>query len=376
MTTASVWVEQIRDGTAARNIKEFAAQGLLPLTEDELIPLQILLSKDSDGRIASAAQGTLQKVSEQVWIRLVERKTPDPEIISFCLEQKSLPSIVKEKILLNHSIPDEIIRHMASTQAGHILDLIINNHVRLLRDPELLPTLERNASLSVDQKRRLEEFRMEFIIKKQRLEAHVEALPVVEKAPVEDILAQVPSLDEEAKRILKTADEVPQEEPSDEQVQQTLKNLLATEDLKQASPEIVSTWQRILKMKYGQRIRVALLGNKEERSILIRDSSKQVASMVLKNPRLTDPEVEGFAQMRNIDSDLLRQMGQSREFLKRYTVIHCLVKNPKTPSPIALNLLKLLREADLKNLEKDKNIPEVLRRQAKKLKDAKELKKN
>ncbi len=125
-------------------------------------------------------------------------------------------------------------------------------------------------------------------------------------------------------------------------------------------------------MTQGEKVRVALLGTREERSILIRDSNRQVASMVLRSPKLSDPEMEGIAQMRNLDSELLRQMGQGREFLKRYTVIHSLVKNPKTPSPVALNLLKLLRVMDLRNIARDRNIPEIIRRQAKRAYDLKQ----
>jgi hypothetical protein len=76
--------------------------------------------------------------------------------------------------------------------------------------------------------------------------------------------------------------------------------------------------------------------------------------------------------MSNLYSELLRQMGMQREFVKRYTVVHSLTKNPKTPSPIALNLLKLLRVMDLRNLSRDRNIPELIRRQAKKYYDMKQ----
>ena len=109
---------------------------------------------------------------------------------------------------------------------------------------------------------------------------------------------------------------------------------------------------------------------------MIHDPSRQIAGLVLRNPKLSESEIEDFAQMRNIDSDLLRHMGMNRAFIKKYSVIHALVRNPKTPSPTALNLLKLLRESDLKNLERDKNIPELIRRFAKKIKDQKELKKH
>jgi hypothetical protein len=125
-------------------------------------------------------------------------------------------------------------------------------------------------------------------------------------------------------------------------------------------------------MKTGEKIRTALLGNKDERGILIRDSSKAVSSLVLRNPKLTDPELEAWSQMRNLDSELLRKIGSTREFVKKYTVVHHLVKNPKTPSPVSLNLLKLLREIDLRNIARDRNIPDLIRRQAKRIYDQKE----
>ena len=37
-------IEQLRSGSAPRNIKEFAAQGMLPLAVEELVPFQVQLS--------------------------------------------------------------------------------------------------------------------------------------------------------------------------------------------------------------------------------------------------------------------------------------------------------------------------------------------
>lgn len=378
MTQASPLADLIRSGTAPRNLKEYAAQGVLPMPEEDLISIQVYLSTDADPSIATASRQSLQKVNEDTWSRIVEKKDPDISLIHFCLSLKNLSFSVKEKILLNHSIPDDIVVQMATQDTGHVLDLILNNHVRLLRDPRILSSLENNRTLNLDQQRRLEEFRTEFITKVKAAEEAALPPPDIDmdllSASVEDILAQIPDLDAEGQKILRDADLLSQEIPSDEVVQQQLRSILGDEADK-LPPEMISTYQRILKMKQGEKIRVALLGNKEERGLLIRDTSKMVGSMVLKSPKLTDSEVEGFAQMRNLDSDLLRQMGQRKEFIKKYSVIHSLVKNPKTPVAISINLLKLLRATDLKNLERDKNIPELLRRQAKKSREAKETKK-
>lgn len=361
MSPTSALIDQIRSGTAAYNIKEFAAQGVLPIPEEELIPLQIMLSKDEDPHISSTAFHSLQNVSEKTWSRLLEKKDPDNQILSYCIQGKFLSMELKEKILLNASISDAIVGQMASEEAGHLIDLIINNQVRLLRDTQILANLEKNDHLSIDQKRRIEEFKQDFILKKQQ------PVDEIEKITIQNILEQIPNLDSEALKIIKEADEKPNQQLSDEQTEQTLKGAFSVEKLSELPFAAVSTYQKILKMPFRQRLRLGLLGDREERSILIHDGNRMVASMVLRNPKITEAEMENFAQMRNIDSDILRQMGQRREFIKGYMIVLALVRNPKTPSPTSLNLLKLLRENDLRNLERDKNIPELIRRQAKKI---------
>lgn len=372
MNLASNLVEQVRNGQAPQNIREFAAQGMLPLSEEELIPLQILLLQDPLPEIVQMASSELHKVSDESWLRLVERKEPDPEVVDYILKYKPDSEDIKEKILLNHSVSDAVFEKMAAGESGKLVDVVLNNHVRLLRDGEILASLERNPALTPDQRRRIEEFKTEFIYKKQKAEESLE-IPL---ASLEDLLAQIPNLDQEAQRWIQEIDQTEEERPTPEQVQATLSQMFHQDDLNSLPLEIISVYQKILSMKHAEKVRVALLGGREERSFLIRDASRQIAALVLRNPKLTDAEMENFATMRNIDSDLLRQMGMNRAFVKRYSVLHSLIRNPKTPSPTSLNLIRLLREADLKNLERDKNIPDVIRRQAKKLRDQKELKKH
>lgn len=379
MSPALSLIEQLRSGSAPRNIKEFAAQGMLPLAVEDLIPLQVQLSQDSDESIAALATISLQKVPQETWFRLVERKDPDHALIEYCVRSTTHP--VKEKILLNHSVSDEIVRSMAITESGPLLDIILNNQVRLLRDPQILSSLETNPYLTYDQKRRIEEFKTEFIYKKQvgAVEEVEEVEEVVEEeiplASLEDLLAQIPNLDQEAQRIIEEIDSQPSILPSDEQVQSQLQSIFSTDELEQIPQDTLTTYQKVLHMSHPEKVRVALLGGKEERTILIRDPSRQISCLVLRNPKLTDGEMDAFAQMRNLDSGVLREMAENRAFIKRYTVCHSLVKNPKTPSPSSLNLLKLLRDMDLKNLERDRNIPEIIRRQAKRIRALREVSK-
>jgi hypothetical protein len=68
-----------------------------------------------------------------------------------------------------------------------------------------------------------------------------------------------------------------------------------------------STLQKISKLDIKGRIALAMRGNKEERSILIRDSTKLVALAVLDSPKVSEAEVEKFALQKNVLESVLRR---------------------------------------------------------------------
>ena len=116
-----------------------------------------------------------------------------------------------------------------------------------------------------------------------------------------------------------------------------------------------------------QRMKIAMKGTREQRAQLIRDSNRMVATAVLSSPKLTDAEVEAFTKMGNVSEDVLRTIGMNRSWLKNYGVILGLVKNPKTPPAISMQLLNRVNEKDIKMLAVDRNVPEALRLVARKL---------
>jgi hypothetical protein len=124
--------------------------------------------------------------------------------------------------------------------------------------------------------------------------------------------------------------------------------------------------KRIAAMNVAQRLTLATKGSREERAILIRDPNKIVAAAVLSSPKLTEMEVESIARMANVSEDVLRIISINRAWMKNYQVTLALVKNPKTPIAISMNLLVRLNERDLKMISTDRNVPDVLRMTARK----------
>lgn len=128
-----------------------------------------------------------------------------------------------------------------------------------------------------------------------------------------------------------------------------------------------NTVQKINRLDVKGRIQLAMKGNKEERSILIRDGTKVVALAVLDAPKISDGEVEKFALQKNVLEAVLRQIPLKRRFMKNYIVVRNLVANPRTPLDLGLGLMKHLQMQDLKNISGNKEVSETVRKLAMKM---------
>jgi hypothetical protein len=124
--------------------------------------------------------------------------------------------------------------------------------------------------------------------------------------------------------------------------------------------------QLLTSLPVPDKIKLATLGRREQRAILIRDPNRIVSTAVLSSPKLTDTEVENFSRMQNVSDEVLRIIGTSRTWTKNYLVVSSLVKNPRTPTAVSLPLVTRLAERDVKGLTVDRNVPESVRLAARK----------
>ncbi len=128
-----------------------------------------------------------------------------------------------------------------------------------------------------------------------------------------------------------------------------------------------SALQKISKLDIKGRIQLAMKGNKEERSLLVRDGTKVVALAVLESPKITDGEVERFATQKNVLEAVLRGIPMKRRFAKNYVVVRNLVFNPRTPIDLSVTLIKNLLVGDLRNLSGNKEVSDTVRKLALKM---------
>jgi hypothetical protein len=115
------------------------------------------------------------------------------------------------------------------------------------------------------------------------------------------------------------------------------------------------------------RMKLAFKGSREQRAVLVRDSNKLVSAAVLSSPKVNEAEIEAFTKMGNVSEDVMRIIGQNRNWTKNYGVMLGLCKHPKTPPAIAMSFVQRLNEKDLKMISTDRNAKDGLRLLAKKM---------
>ena len=138
-------------------------------------------------------------------------------------------------------------------------------------------------------------------------------------------------------------------------------------EIDEEDEQYLSKYKIALMMGIGEKIKMALTGDKEWRAILIKDANKLVSAGVIKNPRITDGEILTILKVGIQNDEIVRLICANKEWVKNYTIRKALIACPKTPLPNALRYLSTMNEKDLAGYAKSKNISSVIATQARRL---------
>jgi hypothetical protein len=335
-------VDQFRRGGVARDVRLMAAQGLLPLTPEDLLEMWADLVRDADEGVREAATKSLAEFPAADLLPIAKDKGTPPALLAWVVTYRGEREL-REAALQNTSTTDETVEALAPDLPEDLAELVVINQVRLLRRTSLLEALEGNSRLSNDQRRRLNELRETF-----KIGAEPEAPPKPRAAEP----APPPPAPE------------PEPEPEPEPISEEEAMVRYLSDDERDKTEKVAAVQKIYRMNMKDKLITALKGTREERAILIRDPNQIIATAVLGSPKLSPPEVEAISAMKNVSTDVLRTIGNHRDWTKSGAVIANLVKNPRTPIALSLKHLPRVNPRALKLIAVDRNVPEAIRQQA------------
>ena len=387
LTSKNPVLQAVVSGSAPPQARMAAARGLLPLAQEELLELLVALRADADADVAHAADETLSAQETSVLSAAASAAETPPPVLAYLATRADLGRAAQESVALNASTPDEAIVELArATAEGAVLEVISINQQRLIRAPRIIDAVLSNPARTPDSERRVRETRREFFEKERGARQVAEEMRARGMNAAAEFFEEAESVGEEdglsledawliAQHIEVSDDDIddswlPSEwleeliEDTFEQREALAARLVAEASNEAAAPERVALIRRIMLMKVKDRMKLGMKGDREARSILIRDSNRIVAQAVINNPRITDQEVEAIAAMRTVSDEVLRLIGMNRAWARQYPIIHNLARNPRTPLPTAMSILLRLQTKDLKNLSQNRNVPEGVRRQA------------
>ena len=405
-------IDQIRASKLPSNMMQFAARGALSVPADENLEILVYLAKHNKV-FGELARMTLAGWDEHASLAAASDPKTAREVLDYLVSPENLRPKLLPALLENRSVPDsELARFAISASLEYIAAMLQSARVReakgILESLRSNPYLKGDAAATVAEllggsgSAGTSEITRDMAGEKvaastePSLEPAASAVDDEEEVPEEAVSAYLAEhaaevVAEEGKPFqpiggimdLLGADYFPISAMQDiasqaEKVSAPAATPAATKagvpEAAAAAPRAVpqpsvpakrdNSMQKINRLDVKGRIQLALKGNKEERSLLIRDGTKVVALAVLEAPKLSDGEVEKFALQKNVLEAVLRQIPLKRRFMKNYIVVRNLVSNPRTPLDLGLGLMKHLMMQDLKNISNNKEISETVRKLA------------
>jgi hypothetical protein len=324
-----------------------AAKGLVPVKGNEQVIMLAQLGSDPEESVKTTAQDSLLKLPEGVLQSACDAALPPPVLhfLGRLLRNEDLLG----RLVANPTSHDDTVEEVARLCSERIAERIAVNEQRLLRAPTIIEALYKNRNTRMSTADRLIELAA-------RNGVVLEGIPHF-AAAVEAVQGQL----------------IP--EPSDEPLPQDIgfaKTLEEDKDedafhedkvagIEEIKKEYKPLSMQVADMTKSEKLRLALVGNMAARALLVRDHNRQVAMAAVSSPQMTVGEAANVAKSKEVSEDILRFVGNKKEWIKNGDVKHNLCFNPKTPVGISMRFIAHLRTEELKALSKNRNVQPQLK---------------
>ncbi len=309
---------------APRDAQLAAARGALPLAGKDLLTVLFFLCRSSDPEIKTAAVKTLREVPPTILLPVLKDQSLHPQLLELLVRARMTDGDLMGAVITHPQVNLKTLLYLANKANAEILERLSGNQKLLYENQTLVDAIIANPAA---------EKTLKFKLGWQE--------PVEAKQPeVKDV-----------------AEETDSTEDNDEDGRsQTEVEAL----MEEADQEGMSKYQIALELKVADKIKMALTGDKEWRTIMMKESNKLVQAAVMKNPRISDGEVLMVAKTKTSSDDLIRMILLNKDWVKSYEVKKALLVHPKTPPPKALRFITYLSMKDIKELAKSRQISSII----------------
>ena len=320
-------LDQVRSGN--RQIQKLAAEGLLPLPFEQLVPVQVLLARGEDPEMAELASRSLAAIDPRLAVSFLGSEAGE-EVLAYFAAEQDHPLLV-EAILRRREVPRSILVDLAPRLSPDLQEILLLRQDAIIEEPAILDALGSNPHLSAYSQRRIGEYR-EHLLPRERESPSAVPLPGEEE-----------------------------EEMDEAAFEAALSSVRAAPALGEVDEQSKLSEGQIRMLPLPARIKLTRGASRTLRNMLVRDPNARVAISVLANNSVTDQEVEAVARNRSVIEDVLIFISRKREWAGKTPILRALAQNPRTPVAISVRIVPKLPVRDLRDLGRDKNIPDAVR---------------
>ncbi len=382
---------------APEQMRMMLARALLPMPASDIYVVLSFLSSSASGEVQATARKSIADLKRPV-LEGIFKDAKNPRLLEHALAENIADEGYTQLLLLNANTPDTAVEWAARRLKGALLELIASNQTRLLRHSRIVEAIYFNPDAPMALTNRVFETAVrggldlshvpgyreiyEAIFGREaakKLAAEAEHPPEPEEAP--------PPPDPDEPREAPLPPEIQAAMAEDgggdrpgvtEEIFSQVMAVVTVDDTKltpEDAEKAAATGRvgqkpmhaLIEEMNVPQKVRLALVGNKAARAILIKDSKAVVALAVLKSPQITDGEVAAFAKNRALSDRIIQMICRNRDWTRNKSIQMSLIKHPKTPITFTNRFVRALGQRDLKEVSRSRDVPGHVARLAKNL---------
>ncbi len=312
---------------APRDVQLAAARGALPLAGKDLLTVLFFLCRSSDVEIKKPAVKTLRELPETILAPVLKDDSLHPQLLDLLVRARMADDELMGAVIMHTATTLKTLLYLANKASAGVLERLAGHQNLLDQNPTLVEAVIANPAA---------EKTLKF------------------KLGWQDPQATVQSAADQKTDAGEAADD--DENADDEERSQTEIEAL----MEEAEAEGLSKYQIAMDLKVAEKIKMGLTGDKEWRTIMMKQSNKLIQAAVMKNPRISDGEVLTVAKSKTASDDLIRIILLNKEWVKNYEVKKALLVHPKTPPPKALRFVSFMTMKDIKTLAKSRQLTNIV----------------
>jgi hypothetical protein len=321
-------IARIVEPGAPREFQMTAARGALPLSGKDLLTVLFFLCGSHDAEIRSTAVKTLRELPETLLSQHLDDASLPAQVLDLLARARLLDVNLMAAVIRHPGTPRKTLLYLAGKAKPAVLERLAAHRELLDQHPELISAIIANPAAG----RAL----------KYQLGWKDHGLASESGSEPEDDLDEFVDM-------------------NDGRSQEEIEALI-----EEADQEGLSKYQIALDLEVAEKIKLGLTGDKEWRSILIKEANKLVQGAVMKNPRISEGEVLTVAKNLTSSDELIRIILLNKDWIKNYEIRKALVTHPKTPLPKALRFVSSLSMKDVKNLARSRQVSRIIATAARK----------